>query len=110
MVFFVAYAAKNLSDKMHEAVGQPFGGKATKQPPQPCLKGDVPITNQIVDTLAGYLDNIVTAATNMGGGKELEDLADSMAILVDTNSAQEKELKTICEKINALKNNPNMDV
>ena len=46
----------------------------------------------------------------MGGGKELEDLADSMAILVDTNSAQEKELKTMCEKINALKNNPNMDV
>ena len=82
-----AYAAKELSDKARGAEGRPFGGKATEQPPPPGRKGEMPITNQMVDTLAGYLDNIAAAAMNVGGGKELEDLAASMLILVDTNVA-----------------------
>ena len=74
-------------------MGQPFGGEATKQPPSPGCKGDVPITIQIIDMLAGCLNNITAVATNVGGGKELSDLASSMAILVDTNVEQAKELK-----------------
>ena len=71
MNFLTAYAARELSDKAHEDVGQPFGGKATEQTTPPGRKGDVPITNQMVETLAGYLDNITNAATNVcacGGG------------------------------------------
>ena len=44
----------------------------------------------MVDTLAGYLDNIAAAATTTGRVKEMADLADSMVILVDINTAQTK--------------------
>ena len=104
--FLAAYSAKDLSNKSREAVGRPFGGEATKQPPMPGRKGDVPITNHMVDTIAGYLDNIADLDTNLGGGKELSDLAASIAILVETNVAQAKELKQMRERINTLKTTP----
>ena len=99
----LAYAAKELIYKARDAVGQPFGGQtithALLQQVQP------QVTNQMVNTLAGYLDNIVAAATTPGISKELDDLAASMVILVDTNTEQAKELKQIREQINALRNN-----
>ena len=86
-------------------MGQPFGGQAIAQalPQQVRLQ----VTNQMVDMLAGYLDNIAAAATITGCGTELADLASSMAILVDTNADQAKELKQIQEQINALGNSSN---
>ena len=51
--FLSEYAAKELSYKARESVGQTFGGEANKQPPPLGRKGDVPITNQMVVTLAG---------------------------------------------------------
>ena len=63
----------------------------------------------MVDTLAGYLGNIAAAATTTGRGIKMADLDARMAILVDTNTAQPKELKKMREHINALKksnNNP----
>ena len=47
----------------------------------------------MVDTLAGYLGNIAAAATTTGRGTKMADLDARMAILVDTNTAQPKELK-----------------
>ena len=92
-----------------ETVDQLFGGEATELPPTH-NNIHMPVTNQMVDTLAGYLDNIAAAATNAGGGKELAELAASVAILVDTNAVQARELKQIREQINALKNNSKAEV
>ena len=101
----LAYAAKHLSDKARDAVGQLFYGQAITQAlPQ---KVHPQATNQKVDTLEGYLDNIAAAATTTRRGTELADLAASMAIILDTNSAQAKELKQIREQINVLRNNNN---
>ena len=86
--FLLAHAAKELRNKSRDAVGQSFGdqsiAQALLQQVQPL------VTNQMVDTLAGYLDNISAAATTTGCGTELADLATIMDILVDTNAAQSK--------------------
>ena len=103
--FLLAYAAKDLSNKAKGAVGQPFGGQAIAQALPQQVQPQV--TNQMVDTLVGYLDNIAAAATTTGSGTELSDLAASMAILLDTNTDQAKELKQIQEQINALGNSSN---
>ena len=63
------------------------------------------VTNQMVDTLDGYLDNIAAAATTTGRVTELDNLITSMAILVNTNAAQAKELKKMRYQINAFCNN-----
>ena len=84
-------------------MGHRFGGQAIAQalPQQVQLQ----VTNQMVDTLAGYLDNISAAATTAGRGAYMDDLAASMAILVDTNASQAKELKKTREQINSFRNN-----
>ena len=89
--FLLVYAAKELSDKARDTVGQPFGGQAIAQALPKQVQPQV--TNQMVDNLSGCLDNIAAAATTTGRGIELADLAASMPILVDTNAAQAKELK-----------------
>ena len=103
--FLFSFTAKELSDKARDAVGQPFSGQAIEQALPHQLQPQV--TNQMVDTLVGYLDNITSAATKTGRGTKLVDLAASMAILVDTNRAQAKELKQMREQINALRNRKN---
>ena len=84
----LAYAAKYLSDKARDEVGHPFGGQAIAQAlPQ---QVEPQVINHVVDTLDGYLDNIVAAATTPGQGTEMADISSSMDILVDTNAAQAK--------------------
>ena len=62
--FLLAYAAKEMSDKARDAVGQPFGGQAVAHAlPQ---RVQPQVTNHMVDTLAGYLDNIAEASTTTG--------------------------------------------
>ena len=58
----------------------------------------------MVETLSGYLDNITAASNTTGQDTELDDIASSMAILVDTNAAQAKELKQMQDQINAFCN------
>ena len=72
-------------------MGQPFGSQAIAH----TLPQEVQpqVTKQMIHTLAGYLDNITVAATITVRHTEMADLAASMAILVDTNSAQSKKLK-----------------
>ena len=83
-------------------MGHRFGGQAIAQalPQQVQLQ----VTNQMVDMLAGYFDKIAAAATTTGQGTDMADLA-SMAILVDTNASQAKELKKTREHIYAFRNN-----
>ena len=51
----------------------------------------------MIDSLACYLDNIASAATNNASAKggTLAEFAASMAILVDTHAAQAKELEQL---------------
>ena len=81
----LAYVAKELRDKAKDAVGQPFGGQDITQALPQQFQSQV--TNQMVEMIAGYLENIAAAATTTRRGTELADLATSMAILVDTNAA-----------------------
>ena len=103
--FLLAYSAKELSDKERDVVGQPFGGQAIAQALPQHIQPQV--TNQMVDTLAGYFDIIAAAATTTGHGTDLAYIAASMAILLDTNAAQSKELKQMRDQINDLRNSNN---
>ena len=103
--FLLSYAAKDLSDTARDAVGQPFGGQAIAHALPQQVQPQV--TNQMVNTLAGYLDNITSTDTTIGRGTKLAHLDASMDILVDTNAAQAKEFKQMREQINDLRNSNN---
>ena len=50
-----------------------------------------PLSNQILDSLEGYLDNIAAAATQaVANGGPLTELSVSLAISVDTVEVQAK--------------------
>ena len=67
-------------------------------------EGTHQITNQMLDLLEGYLDNIAAAATQMAeNGGPLAGLAASLAISVDTVAKQQQDIKRVSEQINALK-------
>ena len=58
----------------------------------------------MLDSLEGYLDNIVAAATQMtANGGPLAELAASLAITVDNVARQEQDIKRLSEQISALK-------
>ena len=103
--FLLAYTSNELRNKARDSVGQPFGGQAIAQSLTQQVQPKV--TNQMVYTLAGYLNNIVATATTTGRGTKLADLSASMYTLVDTNADQDKELKQMREQINALCNSNN---
>ena len=56
--------------------------------------GTPPITNQMMDSLEGYLYNIAAAATQAAAnGGPLAELAASLEISVDTVARQQQEIK-----------------
>ena len=58
----------------------------------------------MLDSLEGYLDNIVAAATQTAdNGGPLAELADSLTVSVDTVARQQLEIKRLVEHIKALK-------
>ena len=62
------------------------------------------LSNQIIDSLEGYLDNIAAAATQAAAnGGPLTELEASLAVSVDTVAIQQLEIKQLTEHINALK-------
>ena len=62
------------------------------------------LSNQIIDSLEGYLDNIAAAETQTAAnGGPLAELAASLAVSVDTVARQQLEIKRLTEHINALK-------
>ena len=68
------------------------------------MEGTPQLTNQILDLLEGYLDNIAAAATQTAAnGGPLEELAASLTISVDTVTRQQQEIKRLLEQIRALK-------
>ena len=60
--------------------------------------------HQMLDSLEGYLDNIVAAATQTAAnGGPLAELAASLAVSVDTVARQKIKIKRLTKHINALK-------
>ena len=64
--------------------------------------GTASLTNQIMDSIEGYLDNIVAADTQTAAnGGPLAELAASLEISVDTVTRQQQEIKCLSEQVNA---------
>ena len=62
------------------------------------------MSHQMLDSLEGYLDNIAAAATQTAAtGTPLLEMADSLAVLVDTVAIQHMEIKILTEHINAFR-------
>ena len=68
------------------------------------------MSNKMLDSLEGYLDNIAAAATHTAAethttaaGTPLAELAASLAMSVDTVARQHIEIKRLTEHINALR-------
>ena len=58
----------------------------------------------MLDSLDGYLNNIAAVATQaVANGGPLAEFSASLAVLVDTVTAQSKEIKGPYQQINALK-------
>ena len=94
---------------MREGEQKPFGGSSQfgtapieektapeSNPPQ--------MSHQMLDSLEGYLDNIVVAATQTAAtGAPLAELAAIIVVSVDTVARQQIEIKGLTEHINALR-------
>ena len=62
------------------------------------------MSNQMLDSLEGYLDNIAAAATQtVTTGTPLAELAASLAVSVDTVARQQIKIKRLTEHINTLR-------
>ena len=63
------------------------------------------LSNQMLDSLEGYLDKIAAATTQTAAnGGPLAKLAASLAVSIDTVARQQLEIKRLTEQINAQKN------
>ena len=108
--FRVAYVVKRRSEAVREGEQKPFGGSAQFGPapvgnePEKTESNPPTMSHQILDSLEGYLDNIVAAATQTAvTGTPLAELVASLAVSVDTVARQHIEIKRLTEHINALR-------
>ena len=114
--FREAYVAKRRAEASREGEEKPFGGSAifgaapenSKEKIQSRehqkSAGPAPLTNQTMDSLEGYLDNIAAEDTQTAAnGGPLAALAASLEISVDTVARHQQEIKSLSEQINALK-------
>ena len=114
--FQEAYVEKRRAEAAREGKEKTFGGSTifgaapekTKEKLQrrehQMTAGPAPLTNQTMESLEGYLDNIVAAATQTAAnGRLLTELAASLAISVNTFAIQQQEIKRLSEKIKSLK-------
>ena len=90
--------AKRRSGASREVEDKPFGGSTVNDAhEQMHRRGHIasavpsPITNQMLDSLEGYLNNIAASATqSVAKGGPLAELSASLAISIDTLAAQQK--------------------
>ena len=102
---------KRRAKSAREGKNKPFGGAAADtehdQLRRKAAASSVPhpLSNQMLYSLKGYLDNITAAPTqavsNVG---PLDEFSVSLAVSVDTVDVQAKEIKGLYQHINALKN------
>ena len=115
--FQETYVSKRRSEAAREWEEKPFCGSAIfgataekttnaqlRRSGTPTTARPSQLTNQMMDLLEGYLENIAAAATQTSAkGGPLAELADSLAISVDTVARQQQEIKRFYEQVNALK-------
>ena len=86
----MAYISKQQSEAAREVEGKTFGGSAlfvaAPVAQDKKKKEETPhMSNQILDSLEGYLDNIASVATQTAAnGDPLAELVDSLTVSVDT--------------------------
>ena len=107
--FRAAYVAKRRSEAVREGEQKPFGGSSqfgvapVGNEPEQKESNTTTMSQQIMDSLEGYLDNIAAVATQTAAtGTPLAELAASLAVSVDTVARQQIEIKRLTEHINAL--------
>ena len=95
--FRAAYVAKRRAEHAREGEEKMIGGSALfgaapeKIRDHKNTEGDPQLTNQMLDSLEGYVDNIATAVTQTAAnGVLLEELAASLEISVDTVARQQQ--------------------
>ena len=115
--FWEAYVAERRAKAAQEREAKPFGGSAIfcaapekkaneqlQRQEHQKTAGPAPITNQMMDSLEGYLDNISAVATQTAANRgPLAELAASLVISMDTVYRQQKEINRLYEQIHALK-------
>ena len=99
--FRAAYVVKRRSKAAREGEGKPFGGSAlfvAEQVREERNKqeGAPQMSNQMLDLLEGYLDNIAAAATQTAAnGGPLAELVAILAVSVDTVARQQLDIKRL---------------
>ena len=107
--FRAACVAKRGAEAAREGEEKPFGGSALfgaapVSQENKKTEGTPQMSNQMLDLLEGYLDNIAAAANQMtANGGPLAELAANLAVSLDTVARQQLEIKRLTEHINALK-------
>ena len=103
------YVAKRRVEAEREGEGKPFRGSALFGAAPVLLEkknteGTPQLSNQMLEFIEGYLDNIAAAATQTAANVgPLVELAASLAVSVDTVARQQIEIKRLTEHINTLK-------
>ena len=117
-IFQEAYAAKRRAEAAWEEKEKPFGGSVVfsataekttneklRRRGNPATAGPAQLTNQMMDLLEGYLDNIAASTTQTSAkGGPIAELAASLEISVDTVAIQQHEIIVYPKQANALKN------
>ena len=102
---------KRRAEAAREGEGKPFSGSAVisgsavnethgqlRRRGHTASAGPDPLTNHMLDSLEGYLDNITVAATQtIAKGGPLAELSASLAISVDTVARQKQEINSLYE-------------
>ena len=89
---------KNHSEVLHRLLQNQSEKKKTKH------MGVPQTSNQMLDSLEGYLDNITAASTQTAAnGGPLAELAAILEVSVYTVARQQLEIKRLTEHVNALK-------
>ena len=99
-----AYEREQRRMRLREEVGQPFGGTVSGNSDGALTTTSPPgglTTQQMSNSLEGFLDNIAAAATN--DSSTLEQLVKSMAQLTCTNAMQQQTIADLRKELAALR-------
>ena len=98
------------AESAREGVDKPFNGAASDAEHDHMRRKAAaylvppPLLNQMLDSLEGYINNIAASGTQaLSNGGPIDELYAVLAVLVDTVSVKEKEIKSLYKHINVLK-------
>ena len=95
--------AKRRQDAAREVFAKPFVGAAYYDTSPTRIAQLPPLSNQMLDSLEGYIDNIAAAATQSAAtGTNLAEFSATLAISVDTVAPQAKEIAQLHRQLNTL--------